>query len=119
VKLLILQQKTAERSALMRDLRAVLRLVWLFLTLAGASAIAVSLLVPEPVFARVVPVCPSKRIAGRPCILCGSTTAFLAIGRGDWKAAARSNRLAIAIWWIFALNTLVAGWYWLRLIRTR
>lgn len=47
---------------------------------------------------RVVHVtCPYRRLMGRRCPLCGTTTSVRFLTRGDWRRAVKSNPLGIAV----------------------
>src|SRR3974377_2589056 len=83
------------------DFRAALRLVWVAGALGTACASAACFVLPEETIARIVPQCESKRLYGRECVLCGTTTGFIAIARGDLRGAADGNRLALALFAAF------------------
>lgn len=86
------------------DFKAALRLVWLAVALVTGAAAAAPFVVPEPILARAVPVCESKRLYGRECWMCGTTRGFISMGRGDWGGAAQSNRIAIPLFIVFSAN---------------
>lgn len=88
----------------MKEFKAALVLVWFAVTLVTGASAAAPFLLPAEAIARMAPVCESKRLYGRECVLCGTTTAFIAIGRWDWSGAARSNRLAIPLFAVFVAN---------------
>ena len=90
------------------QLQSALRIVLLAVTLATAAAAAAPFLLTEPLISRVAPVCESKRRYGRECFLCGATTGFIAIGRGDWASARGSNRLAGPLFIAFSANAVIA-----------
>ncbi len=87
------------------DFRAALRLVWLGITVATLVGLAAPFALRNPAIASAIPPCESKRLYGRECFLCGATTSFIAMGHGNWREAARSNRWAIPIYLGFALNS--------------
>jgi hypothetical protein len=93
------------------ELQSALRIVWLAVTLVTASSAAAPFLLPEPLITSLAPVCESKRRYGRECFLCGSTTAFIAIGRGDWASAQHSSRLAGPLFIAFSANAVIAFAY--------
>ncbi|MBS1875323.1 MAG: DUF2752 domain-containing protein [Acidobacteria bacterium] len=82
--------------------------MWLAVTAVTASAAAAPFLLPDAAIARIAPRCESMRLYGRPCFLCGSTTGFLAIGRGDFASARSANRLAIPLFAAFSGNAVAA-----------
>ncbi len=88
-------------------------------TLATASAAAAPFLLSAETISRVVPVCESKRLYGRECFLCGTTTGFIEISQGHWAAAQRSNHLAIPLFGAFVANAGLAGVYLLRKRRAK
>jgi hypothetical protein len=83
--------------------------VWFAVTIPTAATVIAPLIVPDRVIAAVTPVCESKRVYGRECILCGATTAFLAISDGEWRRAAELNRGAIPLYALFAANAVGAA----------
>jgi hypothetical protein len=93
------------------DGKAVLRLVWLGVTLATAAALVASFVLPQSVIASAIPECDSKRRYGRECVLCGTTTGFFAVAHGDFASAAAANPLAIPLFTAFSLNAVVAAAY--------
>jgi hypothetical protein len=93
------------------EFKAVIRLVWVVVTLATLGAAAVPFLLSAETISRLVPMCESKRRYGRECFLCGTTTGFIAISQGDWDTAARSNRLAIPLFGLFLANAGIAMVY--------
>jgi hypothetical protein len=95
------------------EFKAAMRLVWLALTLVTASTIAAPFVLSDRTISSLAPPCESKRLDGRECILCGTTTGFIAIAHGDWGAAAESNRLAIPLFAAFSANAVAAGAYFL------
>jgi hypothetical protein len=93
------------------EVKAALRLVWFVVTLATFSTVVAAFVLPEAWLVRLVPVCESKRLYGRPCVLCGTTTGFRAIARGDPGAAMSANRLALPLFAIFSANAIAAVSY--------
>jgi hypothetical protein len=95
------------------EFKAAILLVWMVLTLVGTAVIITPFVLNESAIARLTPVCESKRLYGRECVLCGTTTGFIAIAHGELGAAARSNGLAIPLFAAFSLNTAAAVAYFL------
>jgi hypothetical protein len=79
------------------------------ISLAAAAAVVAPVVLPDRTIAALTPVCESKRLYGRECFLCGTTTAFLAISRGDWRSALQSNRGALPLYACFAINAAAAA----------
>ena len=53
-------------------------------------------------------VCLFLRLTGRPCLSCGWTRGFIALGAGDWRAALTDCPLTALL---FALTALVFAWH--------
>ena len=77
-------------------------------TLATALTVVIPFVLSGETIARLAPPCESKRLYGKECILCGTTTAFIAISHGDWETATQSNRLAIPLFTLFCANGVAA-----------
>jgi hypothetical protein len=98
------------RCAEASDLRGALYYSWLILGLPLLAAAILPLVAPAPAIQVIAPHCVWKTRFGRACPACGLTTAFLHIGRGEWRAAAASNAAGIPLYAAFLLNSL----FWLR-----
>jgi hypothetical protein len=96
------------------EFRAAILLVWMALTLAGAAVVIAPFALSESTIARLAPQCESKRLYGRACFFCGTTTGFIDIAHGEFAAAARSNHLAIPLFAAFSLNTAAGVSYLVR-----
>ena len=92
------------------DLRASLHYSWLILGLPMLAAVVLPLVAPAPIVQAITPHCVWKTQFGRECPGCGLTTAFLHIGRGEWRAAVSSNAAGIPLYTAFSVNSLL----WLR-----
>jgi hypothetical protein len=97
-----------------RDLRTVFIGVWLSLSLVAAMAAVAPFALGTETIAKISPVCESKRTAGGECWMCGSTSTFTMIARGDWSGAAESNRAAVALFVLFGVNGLIAAAFLVR-----
>ena len=87
------------------DLLTATRIVWIILgAISGIAVLAPFLLGPETLFS-LFPVCQAKT-AGRSCILCGMTTAFVSIGRGDLQGARFANGGSITVYIVLLVNFL-------------
>jgi hypothetical protein len=93
------------------EVKAALRLVWFVVTLVTFSTLIAAFGLPDAWLARITPLCESKRLYGRPCVLCGTTTGFRAIARGDPRAAMSANGLALPLFATFSANAIVAVSY--------
>jgi Protein of unknown function (DUF2752) len=92
------------------DLRASLNYSWLILSVPLLVAILLPLTAPPSLIRSITPHCVWKAQFGRECPGCGLTTAFLHIGRGEWRAAYDSNAAGIPLYVAFLLNSV----FWLR-----
>lgn len=84
-------------------------LAWLSLSIFAAAAIVLPLVASERFIAAVTPQCVWRTTMGRECPVCGLTTAFVFIGRGEWNEAQAANRGGISLYGMFAANSLVAA----------
>jgi hypothetical protein len=105
--------------SLRSDLKPALTGTWLILSAALATAAIAPFLIPAEVLYGVFPECEAKR-RGASCALCGMTTAYVFIARGDLAAAYDSNGGSIALWSASVLNFIAATAYSLMaLVRRR
>jgi len=86
------------------DVRAALLVSWLIVSAAGGAILAAPFVMDPATVAALVPACESKIRYGRPCSLCGMTTAFFHIAEGDLGEAGRANRGGIALFSALGLN---------------
>ncbi|MGH9673493.1 MAG: DUF2752 domain-containing protein [Bryobacteraceae bacterium] len=87
--------------------RAIL-LAWVVLSGVLAMTLAAAVFVPAAVVEGFSPECEAKR-QGSECPLCGMTTAFLHLGRGDFTEAGRANRASVPLSAFFLGNVIVAA----------
>ena len=99
-------------------LRPALTAVWLIVSVALAAAIVVPFIAPAEVLYGVFPECEAKR-RGAACSLCGMTTAFVLIARGDLDGAQSSNSGSVALWSVSAVNFVGAAAYSTTALRKR
>lgn len=88
---------------LREQLPQALQIVWMMTGLISGLIVIAPLLVPSEFLLHLFPVCAAKA-AGRSCILCGMTTAFVQIGAGNFAGAQVANRGALALYSGLALN---------------
>lgn len=86
-----------------KDLLKTVRITWGILSILAIIPIAASLMDKGMSLYRFIPICPSKTI-GIKCILCGSTTAYYEIGRGNYASAWSLNPLGTSIYFLSVLN---------------
>jgi len=87
--------------------RAIL-LAWLVLSGVLAMTLAAAVFAPAAVVERFTPECEAKRQGGE-CPLCGMTTAFVHVGRGEFAEAGRANRAGLPLSAFFLGNVIVAA----------
>jgi len=92
------------------DLDGSLYYSWLIVSVPLLAAVMLPLIAPVSAIQAITPHCVWKTQFGRECPACGLTTAFLHIGRGEWRAATRSNAAGIPLYAAFLFNSFV----WLR-----
>jgi hypothetical protein len=92
-----------------RQIRVALAVVWLVVSLVLGAAALAPFALPAETLGHLFPPCPQLAATGRPCPLCGMTSAYLAIAHGDWREAARDNEGAIPLWTISLVNLAVCA----------
>lgn len=98
--------------------RPALVAVWLIISAALAVAVIAPFVTPEEILYGVFPECEAKRRGGS-CALCGMTTAFVLIARGDLDGAQSANGGSVALWSLSALNFAGAVAYSIVALRKR
>ena len=102
----------------MRDARVSFTISWLILSGIVALILMTPYLLAPETIARWKPACEWKARYNRECVLCGMTSSFQAISRGDFKAALSANRASLFVYFGFVSNELcLAAWLWKRIIR--
>lgn len=96
-----------------------LRIVWLVVSAATLAVLAASLPAAAPLLSRVLPVCEARARGQSGCPLCGMTSAFQAISRGEWREAPQANRGALPLYSLLLLNQTAAGAWVLARARRR
>jgi hypothetical protein len=104
--------------SLRTDLKPALTTVWLILSLCLAMAAAVPFVVPPEVLYGAFPEC-SARARGSSCPLCGMTTAWVAISRGDLASARQANAGSVPLWTGSVMNFIAAVAYSIKVARRR
>ena len=104
--------------SLRSDLRPALTGTWLVVSALLAAAAIAPLVVPAEALYGIFSECEAKR-RGASCALCGMTTAWVLIARGDLAGAHDSNSGSIALWSASILNFIAASAYSLMAIRRR
>ena len=96
--------------SLRADLKPALTGTWLVISFVLAIAATVPFLLPADTIYGIIPQCEAKRRGGS-CALCGMTTAFVLIARGDLNGAQTANGGSLPVWCAFVLNFAVAATY--------
>ena len=102
--------------SLRQDLRPAFTGVWLVISAVLMAAAVAPLLFPAEVLFGIFNECEA-RARGRECLLCGMTTAYVAIAAGDLSAARASNPGAIPLYIGSIVNFCAAATY--MVMRTR
>lgn len=88
------------------DLAPALRLAWRIVSLGSGSVLLLPFLLPQAMLAEWIPTC-SGQLEGRPCPLCGMTTAFYQLSAGDFSGALASNPYSLGLYALLILNLFV------------
>ncbi len=100
------------------DLRISLKSVWIIFSLIITTGLTISVLYPETLIS-AAPVCYSKILFNTECFMCGMTRAFINISAGKFSEASDLNVMSIAVYFIFAVNTIVFLYYLFLLIKKK
>jgi TM2 domain-containing membrane protein YozV len=92
------------------QLRLSLYCSWLIISIPLVVAVVLPLVGSQSLIQSITPLCVWKTRFGRECPGCGLTTAFVRIGRGQWRDAMSANAAGVPLYAAFALNSLL----WLR-----
>lgn len=90
-----------------QQVRLSLRIVWMILSLAGATLLIAPWLFAEKQIAGWTPVCEWKAKYNRECPACGLTRSFLRLSRGDASGAWSANRAGPPLYVAIAINSVV------------
>ena len=86
----------------MKDVKLALLVVWLIVSLGAGTLAAAPFLAGEAGVYGWMPTCTG-------CALCGMTTAFVHITRGEFQDARQANRGSLAVYSAFAANAVAAA----------
>jgi hypothetical protein len=86
----------------MKEIRLACLVVWLIVSSAGGLLAAAPLLAGASGVYGWMPRCSG-------CVLCGMTTAFVHISRGEFEEAQQANRASIAVYSAFVTNAVAAA----------
>lgn len=96
------------------EFKAALRIVWLALSLVALSTLLAPWVFTPEQIAAAIPRCEWKARYGKECMLCGMTTAFIAIEQGRFGEAERDNRGSLPLYAGFVLNQAALVLFWKR-----
>jgi hypothetical protein len=89
--------------SLRTDTPVALRATWLVLTVAAMTCVVAPLVFSADFLEGLIPVCEAK-VRGGSCALCGMTTGFILISRGEIAQAQKANAGAPVLYLAFLLN---------------
>lgn len=87
-----------------REIRKAGFLAWIGLSLIVLFVLAASFVLPLAGARKLLPECEKKARGAGECQLCGMTTSFLHVARGDFAAAGEANRMGIFLFFMLVLN---------------
>ena len=91
------------------EVRRAFFIVWLVLTTVTAAATAAPFVFEHEIISSLAPRCESQARYGRPCSLCGMTTAFIDISSGGFDEARAANSASLPLYLGFCLNAVAAA----------
>ncbi|MFN3324150.1 MAG: DUF2752 domain-containing protein [Bryobacteraceae bacterium] len=100
------------------DIRKAILWAWQIASVPILLALVLPFVVPPDALAGVLPVCEAKK-QQRECILCGMTTGFYAIGRGEFESATAANAASLPLFSAMAVNEIAVAVVLARLIAGR
>jgi hypothetical protein len=104
--------------SLRADVKPALTGTWLVISAVMALAALMPFLAPAEALYGLFPECPS-RARGGSCPMCGMTTAWIFIARGDTASALEANAGSVPLWTASVVNFLVAVAYSITMLRRR
>jgi uncharacterized protein with ACT and thioredoxin-like domain len=82
-------------------------LVWLIISIIMLFSLITPFVLSENTVYKITPKCQWKEKYNRECIMCGLTSAFIHISKGEIAEASRHNRGGIYLFSIFIANLIV------------
>jgi hypothetical protein len=79
------------------SLKIALKRLWMLGTLASIVLVLLVFFDDKDTVKKQVPVCMSIQYQGKPCLLCGSTSSFYEIVKGNWNLAMELNKIAVGL----------------------
>lgn len=100
-----------------KEYKKVLFIVWLVITVITGLTLIVPLVFSSNTVLKHTPTCVSKSQFNETCFLCGTTTAFTEISKGNFNTAHQLNQYSLLIYAAFLTN--LALFIWLIVNRLR
>jgi hypothetical protein len=89
------------------SLKIALKRLWILGTLASVILVIFVFFDDKESIKKQVPVCMSIQYQGKPCFMCGSTSAFYEMSKGNWSRALELNKIAVFLFVIILGNSIV------------
>jgi predicted RNA-binding Zn-ribbon protein involved in translation (DUF1610 family) len=99
------------------ELKLSLIISWLVLSLVTFCILILPYILSEESIHHLVPKCEWKTKYNKECPLCGMTTAFINISKGNFKKAYQANRGSLFLYAFFLLNQIIVFVYLKRLLK--
>jgi hypothetical protein len=90
------------------EIKRALLIVWLIATVCETAILVSPFILTPQAISSMTPLCVSKTRYNRSCVLCGMTTAFLSMSKGDVRGALKHNRGSAWLYSAFVGNTTLA-----------
>ena len=89
-----------------KELKKALKIIWILTVSLSFFIIIISPFASPNFITSNIPICESKKV-GKECFLCGSTRAFLTIGKLEFKKAYELNKLSVFLFTTLLTNILI------------
>lgn len=94
-----------------KEFRQSFFVLWAVLSLAAFIILLIPFIFPESTIYSLTPLCENRRLGKGECPLCGMTSAFIEISKGDFSRALVSNRFSLVLYGIMVCNLAAfLGW---------
>lgn len=88
-----------------KEIRAAFKIVWIIYSALVLIVIVITFFSPGTLH-EISPVCLSKSLNGEECFMCGMTSAFTEISKGNIINAYTLNKLSIFLFTVMSLNSI-------------
>ena len=89
-----------------QQLKLATMLVWMILSVLVIIILITPFFVPYDLLKEELPQCDWKAKYNKACLLCGMTTAFFSISRGQFAQAYHLNTLSLYLYAMFVVNVI-------------